>query len=315
MNIRNSLFDINLIGEKDILIVCLGYELRSCALLDKCLKKVSKENILCFCFKEYVKNDKTIELYNSIKDNATIVSCKYDDYILVDTIVREFIRSKSYEKIHIDYSSMPRSWYCRLPKIVWEEIEDGQEGFFWYCEGVYPDSYEEYPNAGYEDITLFAGKNSFVTSAQRTHVIGVGFDNYRTEAILNELDPSHFIVCLAYDYNNEEIKNNLRYINRRIIPQAEMTLSFNINDFMMMYSNLIELSSSLIHNGDVVFVPDGPKPLIMAMSLVVQNANVIGLTCLHIHRNNKMFTPVYVDYKNGYIQGFCVQRDKKDASE
>lgn len=309
MIINNAVFDESLVGNNDLLIMCLGYEPRSCALLKKIKERLPKKNILCFYFDEYNHNSETEDIFNEIHNHAKLEKCYYDDYAKVEKLIQEAIKNMDYETIHIDYSSMPRSWYCRIPKIIEKLITDKQRSYFWYCKGTYPESYKEYPNAGYEDITMFAGKNSFVTSASRTHVIGVGFDTFRTEAILNELDPSHFVICMACDINDEEFKENLNVINGSIIPQAEMTASFNIANFKEMYAGIKELGSSLLYSGDVIFVPDGPKPLIMAMSLAAQNIDAVGLTCLHIHRNNDQYIPVAVTYEGGNIWGFEIKND------
>ena len=50
--------------------------------------------------------------------------------------------------VHIDYSSMPRSWYCKLPILLQGIIREVDNVYFWYCEGEYPSSYEEYSSAG-----------------------------------------------------------------------------------------------------------------------------------------------------------------------
>ena len=61
---------------------------------------------------------------------------------------------------------------------------------------------------------------------------------------------------------------------------------------------LINITPGLFNNlevGDIVLVPDGPKPLIMAMSLIPEIVGIPGISCLHVSRNKKFFKPIDVE--------------------
>lgn len=57
--------------------------------------------------------------------------------------------------VHIDYSSMPRSWYCKLPILLEKIIRKTDKIYFWYTEGDYPASHEEYPSSGIDAFSFF----------------------------------------------------------------------------------------------------------------------------------------------------------------
>lgn len=52
-----------------------------------------------------------------------------------------------------------------------------------------------------------------------------------------------------------------------------------------MFSKLCEIAIEYSGDKSVIFVPDGPKPLIFAMSLVPLYLDKEGISCIHIYRN------------------------------
>ena len=83
-------------------------------------------------------------------------------------------------------------------------------------------------------------------------------------------------------------------------------MALRLDDFSFMISKLRDLANELLSTGDVILVPDGPKPLIFAMSLIPDLLNKNGLTCLHISRNSD-FSVVDVT-ATGTINGFSIQK-------
>ena len=74
-----------------------------------------------------------------------------------------------------------------------------------------------------------------------------------------------------------------------------------------MVSKLCDTANELLPVGDVILIPDGPKPLIFALSLVPDLVGKQGITCLHIARNNDYFESVDVT-PTGKVCGFLLQR-------
>ena len=94
-----------------------------------------------------------------------------------------------------------------------------------------------------------------------------------------------YTVCSAYYSNDVEMGKILRHINKKSIDQALSSHQFLIDDFSFMVAKLCEITNEYLAIGDVILVPDGPKPLIMAMSLVPQLLNKQGVICIHVSRN------------------------------
>lgn len=85
-----------------------------------------------------------------------------------------------------------------------------------------------------------------------------------------------------------------------------MSLALHMEDFEFMVSKLCDTVNELLPVGEVILIPDGPKPLIFALSLVPDLVGKHGVTCLHISRNNENFEAVDVK-PTGIIRGFEVR--------
>ena len=296
MNIKNSVFDISNFGKNDLFVCAIGYEERSYFLYDKLATVISDSNKLVINYKDYDMTKKTESKMGEIKAKSDISVCEYEYHDTDSAIdhILEFVNKRITDKrvvVHVDYTSMPRSWSSRLA-LKFQENEK-IIGAFWYTEGKYPDDYTQYPGAGIDQFVLFSGKPTLRID-KRFHVFGLSYDNVRTQAMISILDPESYIVCYASNSNDETIKRNLKSINEQIISQSRMSVSLHIEDFESMVQKLKELVLDFVTIGDVVLVPDGPKPLIMAMSLIPNIVGIPGVSCLHVSRNKKFFKPIDV---------------------
>jgi len=306
----NQEFDKKDISENDIFVCALGYENRSIALYDQIKDIINSPNILIFVFDDYKKYDYiAYRIDQIVEDGGTIIKqLKYDSVTeVVDSIVEMLeLRLKKEEsiRIHIDYSSMPRRWYYNLPWVLREKLRKRDSLYFWYVVGKYPGDHEAYPSAGIDSFVV-VGKPSLRVDTKRTHVVGLSYDAVRTSAIISILDPNSYIACNAYNRSNKEIGDNVRLVNEGVISRASMEISLQIDDFAFMISKLCEVANEFLPLGDVIFVPDGPKPLIFAMSLVPTLLEKVGVTCLHVSRNNDLYNAVNVEATEK-IYGFTV---------
>ena len=164
-------------------------------------------------------------------------------------------------EVHVDYSCMPRLWYCRLPLLIEKALRRQDEAYFWYTLGIYPET--EYPTAGVEDFHVFSGKPSLGASF-RTHIFGLGFDRTRSQAIWSIIDPQNLICFYADPPAKPEYVDRVEDDNRNVLSAANYKFTVPINDFVLAYSKLAAVASEFRDLGDVIIVPDGPKPLILA---------------------------------------------------
>lgn len=309
VKIINEQYSNDIFKKNDLFICAIGYEHRSYYLLDKILNQVIPKNTLILVFDDYEKYPDTRNKISLLERNyrASFRFCTYQNYQDTMKIIYDFIVLKNENEIniHVDYSSMPRSWYSRIPQLLESLKEIKYKAFFWYVEGAYPSGYEEYPSAGIDSFSLFSGHSSLRIDNKRVHILSIGYDTIRTQAMVSILDPESMIVCNAYNSQNREISERVKYVNKELIAQTIMLVSLKLDDFSFMISKLCELAYEYQPMGDVIFIPDGPKPLILAMSLVPSIVLLPGVTCLHIARNKEYFNPIDVFPKNN-IWGFSV---------
>ena len=195
--------------------------------------------------------------------------------------------------IHIDYSCMPRLWYCHLPLVVEAMLREFDQAYFWYTMGTYPVT--EYPTAGVGDFHIFSGKPS-LGSSFRTHLFGLGFDKIRSQATWSIIDPQNLICFYADPATRPEYVERVKSDNKIVISNSNHVFTVPIDDFVLAYSKIASVASEFGALGDVILIPDGPKPLILAASLVPFRILKRGITCLHIARHKtKDFEPVDVE--------------------
>lgn len=310
INFYDINFDIDKVQEQDLFVCSVGYEERSYYLLNKIKSKIPSANILVFSFDELVnKTDKPNRIKEEkLADIKTISSLYGDSQMFFDTII-DFISSKESQdkemNIYIDYSYMPRMWYCPLPFLLRNSFDKGNITFL-YSEGIYPDNYFDYPSAGIASLVPYSGKPTLRTQLKRTHIIALSYDVIRTEGLLSMLDPESIITCNAYDSDYKEIYEHLVLVNEGVISRADYSLSFHLDNFSFMVAKLCEVVNENLPLGDVVIIPEGPKPLIFALSLVGELLkDKPGITCLQILRNN-LEDPVVEVKPNGKVVSFYV---------
>ena len=304
-------FDIGSFSEVDLFVCTVSYEKRSFFLLDQVIQIIDKDALLFFATDNYAKFDVSREKIRALKElgyDAELVD--YQEYAVVIARIQSAILSKQENKqsakIIVDYSSMPRSWYSRLPNALEEILRPDDVVYFWYCEGNYKTGYSGYPTAGTDKaFEYFSGKASLLPK-KRTHIFALSYDISRTQGIIEKCEPEYVIVCEAHDPTRSDIHKNIIDANQNIMDQAAMVVSLDISDFCFMVTKLREIANELIESSDVIFVPDGPKPLILAMSQIPSLLKQPGITCIHAKRDLSKFVPVDVT-ASGKIVGFSMQ--------
>ena len=296
--------------EIDLLIVAFGYESRSVHLYSKLSKKA--KTICCFKFGESATQKQTNDNMSQVDIfDHDIYEAQYHDWDSVREIIVEKIETIRADKergiiIHIDYSSMPRLWYCNIANYLLSNNRCDDRIYFWYSHGIYPEDFNSKPSAGINEFSLFSGRASIQSSELRTHVVGVGFDSVRTQAILSVLDPSNYVICYAYPHFEPDMKDKILEDNKDVISTSKYSFRLPTDDFVYMLAKLCETTRELAALGEVILVPDGAKPMVLACSLVPLIFNKkTGITCLHVSRHDKYYPPINVK-PNGQISGFVI---------
>lgn len=298
--INNIRYTIDSIKKDDIFICAFGYEKRSFYLFEKVKDIIQNENILILYFNDF-KNLKYINILSA--QGVKCVKAFYNSGQRVQKEICSFIdmRKEKCVRTHIDYSSMPRNWYYNLPLLL---EKDNLIVHFWYVVGKYPMDYTGYPTAGIDTYTVI-GKPSLRIDGKRLHVFGLSYDAVRTKALISEIDPEAYITCNAFDLDNRERGENVNILNQQVRSRALNEFSFYFDDFSFMFSKLCEIANEYLSLGSVIFVPDGPKPLIFAMSLVSLCLCKEGISCLHVYRNEQCLSLVDVEPTDSIV-GFSI---------
>lgn len=311
MIFENAKYHKELFHGDDLYIFAIGYEYRSSHLYDRLSSDLGSFRSMIFAFDDFENYGHTqLKIEELKKKDLHVIIENYDDSQSVQAkiveTVKEMVAQNDSITVHIDYSSMPRSWYCELPAIFQSIIRKDDRVYFWYSEGEYPASYEEYPSAGIDAFSFFSGKPSLQIENNRIHILALGYDAIRTQAIISITDPDYLVACYAYNPNRDGFPESIKKANHHILSRAAMSVALHLDDFSFMVSKLRETTSELLPTGDVILIPDGPKPLIFAISLIPDLVNKNGVTCLHVARNSKYFKPIDVT-PTGVIYGFSMQ--------
>lgn len=308
MRVNNSKW--KKIGIDDYLFFTIGHEERSVYLYNQVASTRNKDNTTVFCFDRRGCHEKLIAALRS--KGFLVIECSYTD----SKIVSEKIVSTALEKdgaspknsqIHIDYSAMPRSWYCTILLQLGSIQLQKFSTCFWYTAGDYPRTHKRYPSAAIDSISVFSGVSLPTVDISRYHIMGIGFDGVRTETVKSIIEPDNLICCYAYNPNHESILRQIQDANKRVIRSSALTVSVPLDNFKGIVDKLCGLTYDLLlKNAQVVFVPDGPKPLIMAMSIVPYLINEPGVTCLHISSNTTHYPLIDIAPRHDEIFGFQV---------
>lgn len=299
IKIHNCNFDPNIVEKNDKLICTLGYEKRSVHILNKLVRKLEPQNILVFCFEDLLDIPRIRKQANLLTDNkVNIRYVLYKDYKRVYEDIKSFLSEKDCNegRVYIDYSSMPRTWYSELP-IKLNSVVKGIE--YVYVVGKYTKDETNFPCAGIDSFAV-TGTPSLRNSG-RIHIIGIGYDAVRTVGIIQRLDPDMYSICCARRSDDIEMEKRVRKANKSIIDQALFATTVLMDNFSFMVAKLCEIAHEYVGHGDVIFVSDGPKPLIMAMSLAPQIVDKMGVVCVHFFRNQIGYKFVDVLPTNRYI--------------
>ena len=224
---------------------------------------------------------------------------------IIDGIERLIKRSsKSSVEVHVDYSSMPRLWYCTIFTLAQSLLRPDDKLYFWYTAGIYQGA--EYPTAGTSDVSLFSGRPS-LTPKVRTHLFGLGFDRIRASAIFRVLDPQNLVCFYADPGIRHEYVEKVNTDNRDLLAAAKLVFTAPVGDFVTAFSRIAEVTREFAAEGDVILVPDGPKPLVLASSLVPFFLNRNGIVSLHVRRRRSQVPGVKDVPAAGEVYGFVVR--------
>ncbi len=237
-----------------------------------------------------------------------------DEYEPVCRLVRERvlhlikIANKQRIEVHLDYSSMPRMWYCQLFDSILKTARPIDRIFMWYSGGAYDGA--EFPTAGISDVSLFSGRPS-INPSFRTHIFGLGFDRIRASAIYRVIDPQNLICFIGG--TRQEYVERVKHDNMDLLAAARSVFTAPVEDFPSALARITEVARDYTALGDVVLVPDGPKPLVLASSLVPMLLKRNGIVSLHVRRRKSPDAGRIDVQPSGSVYGFSLKGEAEIA--
>ena len=245
------------------------------------------------------------EFYNKAElPILTFCSREYEP-VLKDISERlvEFMRQAGANpiEVHVDYSCMPRQWYSRLPGLLEQLLRKVDTAYFWYSEGRYGRG--DYPTAGIDDFEVFSGHPT-MRPRSRAHFLGLGLDAARSMSIYRVLEPETLVCFYGKATPDQDLEETIENRQADLLGLSDFHLALAFSDFKGCFSRLSALTKEFLCFGDVILVPDGPKPLIMACSLIPDYLYLRGITAFNVNRDRTgKLTPVDVTATGG-IYGF-----------
>ena len=98
--------------------------------------------------------------------------------------------------------------------------------------------------------------------------------------------------------------------NKDILRSSYYKFTVPLNDFVYAYSKIADVARELRRLGDVIIVPEGPKPQILASSIVPRALGLDGITCFHVTRpRNQQTTVIEIDAARRRAGWIHVQAD------
>jgi hypothetical protein len=290
-------FEDNFEAARSLLISFVGYEERSIFLLKKSLKiGVKWTKIFTFSnSQEAFSLASNLKWAGAKKLTLTETSrCKLREglYSILKAI-RVLKRANKIEclDVHIDYSSLPREWYCML---FWRlSRRKGIRLFGWYVAGSYKMA-DTYPCVGVGEWEIFFSQ-SRITSRSRSTILGLSLDWVRTLGIIDRLNSDEYYAVAASPLRGGGMKDILEKLNYEIISGSQNFTFLPIEDFSRMFFGVRDIILHLLGVSDVEVVADGPKPLVLAMTLAAATFGRPGVHCWHVrHAENAPLLEVTV---------------------
>ena len=294
-----------------LFVFAIGFEERSRFIFSKLegKKLLSNQNTLCFYFNEN-RNDTSILNFEKVTEFGItpidVWKSEIDKIIgIINAKVLELIENSENIEIHVDYSSMPRNWYSNILLDIEKMIRNLDNVFFWYSHGDYTADTKHCTTAGADDFVVFSGMAS-LHPQNRTHIFGIGYDKIKSDAIRTVVDPSTLIVCYTYPKNELSINQIIQKEHEMLLNASAYSFSLPIEDFSFIVKRIREVVLEFRERGDVILIPEGPKPLILACSIIPELITKRGIVCFHVKSHNNHFVPENIK-PNGIISGFCIK--------
>jgi hypothetical protein len=183
----------------------------------------------------------------------------------------------------IDYSSMSRRWYSSI--ITWFYLHKINCVLdFTYTVGNYRHTVEPLIISDIVSISCCSG--SISSTKPKVAIFGLGFDPISTRCVLEMIEPDIVHAFFASPGAFKSYSKRALKVNKDLIDNiCESTIKIPLHSVELTVVYLNEIISPYIGSHDIMIIPMGPKPHVLASILSsLQNLNV---SCLHVRGSSK----------------------------
>ena len=269
--------------EYDLALLASGYE-RRCTHIPEKLREalISKTVVLGFrdVADEMVRKQNDEYFDKNWKKEPITVGAN-DDAAIYAQLAETIPADKENLQIVVDYSSMSRLWYAAL--LNWARYACQAKSLtidFLYSVGRYP---EEIAPMVIEDMLSVPGcEGAALPQAKSVAVFGLGFYGYAALCVLDRLEADDVFAFLAAPAYSLTYGAKIRQANKDLIEDyhTKMVLELPLGSVETAYRYLSELITPFRPTAEIVLVPMGPKPHVLASILVAMKFPDVA--CLRI---------------------------------
>lgn len=243
----------------DIAFFAIGYEDRSRHLLST----INPDNIAEYVIVQY-PNVQECSLVKQLPNYHILKNSEDEVYSMLNKYLQD--KQVSTIRILIDYSSMGRAWYAAI--INWARYIDLNSVYIdmVYCIGNYDN---EFTPLKINQISTILGHEGVTSHKKTVAVFGLGFDRLAALCVIDKIEPdvvlSFIASTMVYDYQDKAKQINDEFL--KTYSQSDV-MYFPIDSVEKTYRLMSELILVYLKEHNVLFVPMGPKPHILATILL-----------------------------------------------
>ena len=279
----------------DLIILASGFEERSTHILSSIPKEMA-DRVLVLGFwgdREQLSRRRNDDCFQSFGSTPFLSPSPLEyDNILKERLwqTRLSIHDSLPMRVFVDYSVMTRSWYAYiLTWLKYSSAPGSAEIDFAYSHGKYSGAFE--PLRIQEIIAIPGFEGACVGARNTVAAFGLGFDRCAVLAVYEQIEPDSLFCFLAQERPGDEKADRAAEENKEIISIAGGEKIFvPLGNLREIYRILFEEFSRQDPDCEIVAVPMGPKPHVLACLLVAQA--IPRTTCLHAR--GYRHTPVQV---------------------
>lgn len=265
----------------DLALFACGYEKRCTFLLGNLdIVKIKEARVL-----KHLNNKTEDGFYENeqffldlFPDNVVEVSAN-------DLQLYQILHSCQFEKdsvrILVDYSSMSKMWYNAM--FNWFKFEERVSSCiidFVYTKGIYRNEFN--PLLIHDILALPGCEGSFYNKDKTIALFGLGFDATVALTVFDRFEPD--IVGTYYASPGSSVGDSIKVKEKNsqfLKSHADFTLKFPISNISAIVGELKELLTDNLGKDNIIIVPLGPKPHVLA-SIILSHRYNQHITCLRV---------------------------------